>query len=112
MDKKTEKKQAADKEYMETARLYERKRALDCSREYFSRLKISLKDALREVERHEKSWEEVVADGAFPDGRPLPKGDLVNELVWCAGHVKQIDLHSDKAIRSAAKVAKAFDLDL
>ena len=101
-------KLTAEKMFKDSKQKYAVKKGQD----YFDHVKRSLQCAIHEVERHEEHWKKAVAGGSYPDGRPLPKSNIVHQIEWCTHYIEQLSLHNDKAIRACVKLTDAFDIDM
>jgi len=98
------------KKEMTTREDYEKIIAIDTAEDYFDQVKHSLKSAMEELERNHKHWKDALAGGTYPDGSPLNKSLIINQVIWTVHTVQQINLHHELAARATAKLAKTFDI--
>lgn len=86
---------------------YEREWAIDAAKDYFSELEATLIQELEEVRRNRQRFEKVLDENKDAE-KPDPV--IAQYIEWNIHHVQQINLHHEKGVRAAVKLALAFDL--
>ncbi len=105
----TEEERAAEKKFEKDHQI---KWAIEAGNNYFDGVLYSLKSELEDVERKQKHWNNAIANGKYPDGKPLGNDLKANEIIWTIDSLQQINLHHELGARAVAKLAAAFDIDL
>ena len=91
---------------------YQRKSAIGTANQYFDSIADSLRRELEDIERKRKHWEKAIANGKYPDGKPLENSLKINEIIWTMHSLQQLNLHHELGARAIAKIAVAFDVDI
>lgn len=89
-----------------------KKSAVESGRDYFENVKDVLRDALLQVESNQKQWEKAINDEPYPDQTtPAPNDLKVKRIEWTVDYLRQINLQEGNAIRTAAHLATAFNIE-
>jgi len=91
---------------------YQQKSARKLAEDYFENVLYSLRSAIEEVERNRNHWREAMEGGSYPDGSPLGDDLKVNEIIWTANYLQQLNVRHEQATRVTAKLAQAFNVYL
>ena len=79
---------------------------------YFEAVKDVLKRALEEVKNNEKHWKEAINNTPYPgETKPAPNDLKVKRIEWTVDYLRQINLQEGNAVRTAAHLATAFNIE-